>query len=354
MPPSSSKSKIVNLVIVIVSRRAFFKKPVVIMSDNNKRIRSPEGTATSGKKRCDPRAEATQPHLEKATQAKLAAAARLARLRAETEANRQSSSATLAVPPTSDALQEAILASQIEMGASATPRPSSFVLPGFEKMAQAAGLTVKTPNTISKTNLATRPKNQILTQKSCSNKLTLKLACITKHIPLLVQADIRADELQANLEAEMDAIINGAEVADANQAAAKVFKKPTKIPVRESGFAPSSARKTGRGRPKATATATRPTPVLSEYEDEEDVVSIDSNNNTTSNNNDNRPMMNIIRDIVQEKTSQAQPEGYVTEVNQVIRDEDGRVPELAKAKPTTVAQLRSLIHISEPKRQAES
>ena len=208
LPPSSSKSKIVNLVVVIVSRSALFK-PVVIMSDNNKRIRSPEGSATSGKKRCDPRAEATQPHLEKATQAKLAAAARLARLRAETEANRQPSSATLAVPPTTDALQEAILASQIEMGASATPRPSSFVLPGFEKTAQAAGLTVKTPNKfISKTYLATRPKNHILTQKSCPYKLTLKLAYITTQLPLLMQADIRADELQANLEAEMDAIIN--------------------------------------------------------------------------------------------------------------------------------------------------
>ena len=50
-------------------------------------------------------------------------------------------------------------------------------------------------------------------------------------------------------------------------------------------------------------------------------------------------MMNIIRDIVQEKTSQTLPEGHVTAVNQTIRDEEGRVPVLAKAKPTTVAEL---------------
>ena len=298
------------------------------MSDANKRVRSPEGNVSSGKKRCDPRAEAIQPHLEKATQAKIAAAARLARLRAE-EATRQTPTPNLSVPPANDALQEAILASQIEMGASATPRPSSFVLPGFEKTAQAAGLevTLKIKNI---DNYKTINCLRKLRENSASNQKKL-----------LTQAQIRADALQENLEAEMDAIINGTDTGThSSQAAGKTaLKKPTKIPVRESGFAPSSARKTGgRGRPKATATVTRPTPVLSEYEDDEDNVSVDSNNNNPVNN-DSRPMMNIIRDIVQEKTSQSQPEGYVTEINQVIRDEEGRVPELAKAKPTTVAQL---------------
>ena len=82
-------------------------------NNNPKRVRtSEEGTnPTPGKKRCDPRAEAVPVHREHATQAKAAAAAKLAKARADAEG-----------------------------GIAASSRPTGFILPGFEKTAKAAGI----------------------------------------------------------------------------------------------------------------------------------------------------------------------------------------------------------------------